>query len=130
MILGVVNAEKDNWTEAVLDVDNLMIWNVAKTVADIKTLVENTTIGTGDITTGLVAQYLFDDGGETAEDFCRAEDWWNNWQYAGVLNIPTEQPDEENLGCGMILDASLGWSAGRLGNLLLRQPRTGCYRRS
>ena len=107
LILGVVDAEKDKWTDAVLDVDNLYIWNVAKTVADIKTLVENTTIGTGDITTGLVAQYLFDDGGETAEDFCRAEDWWNNWQYAGVLNIPTEQPDEENFGHGMILDASL-----------------------
>ena len=107
LILGVVDAEKDKWTDAVLDVDNLYIWNVAKTVADIKTLVENTTIGTGDITTGLVAQYLFDDGGKTAEDFCRPEDWWNNWQYAGVLNIPTEQPDGENLGCGMILDSSL-----------------------
>ena len=34
----------------------------------------------------LVAYYLFDDGGDTLEDFAHSQDWLFDWKHAGVVN--------------------------------------------
>ncbi|MBQ4479809.1 MAG: S8 family serine peptidase, partial [Victivallales bacterium] len=45
---------------------------------------------------GLVAGYLFDDGGETVEDFTKPSDWLTGWQNAAILgeNVTVEPIDD------------------------------------
>ena len=120
LVLGVADGE--TWPDGlVLDVDNLCIWNNLKTSSDFLTMLDQNTIGYGEFANALISQYLFDDGGLTAQDFAThdyasgvtpapalIEDWWNDWKRAGTLTTPTVDAIENvTVGRGMIHDSSL-----------------------
>ncbi|MBR5024080.1 MAG: S8 family serine peptidase, partial [Victivallales bacterium] len=70
------------------ELDAVRFWNIAK--ADFSDYMQAdmlTMSSTPLLSMGLVAYYIFDDGGETAQDFAVALDDWNlSWFNAGVLN--------------------------------------------
>ena len=70
------------------EIDAVRFWNIAK--ADFNDYMQAdmlTMSSTPLLSMGLVAYYIFDDGGETAQDFAVALDDWNlGWINAGLLN--------------------------------------------
>ena len=100
-------AETETWpANLVVDLDNVCVWSAVKEVATIRIMLEETSTSQGDFATGLVSQFVFDDGGVTAEDIIVQEDWWTKWRHAGVMT-ETGPGLSDAIGRGMILDSSL-----------------------
>ena len=97
-------AETETWpANLVVDLDNVCVWSAVKEVATIRIMLEETSTSQGDFATGLVSQFVFDDGGVTAEDIIVQEDWWTKWRHAGVMT-ETGPGLSDAIGRGMILD--------------------------
>jgi hypothetical protein len=118
------NLEGENWPERlIIDVDTVSFWSEAKEASAITTMITSKFDMSSEFGRNLVSQFIFDDGGKTAEDIKQPDDWWNDWQHAGVLSH-TLQPGEDKsqpdtikpetiqyepgltVGRGMIFDSS------------------------
>ena len=67
--------------------DSLRIWNVAKAdFADYQDANRNLDYQVPRVATGMAAHYIFDDAGQTIQDFAMEVNNWNHgWLYAAVL---------------------------------------------
>ncbi|HQC53681.1 MAG TPA: LamG domain-containing protein, partial [Lentisphaeria bacterium] len=100
-------AETETWPRnLVVDLDNICVWSEVKEVATIRIMLEESNTSQGDFANGLVSQFVFDDGGVTAEDIVVLEDWWTKWRHAGTMT-ETGPGLSAAIGRGMIHDASL-----------------------
>ena len=95
----------------VLDIDNLTIWTEAKSAAVLKAATGSNSTSITGFSENMASRFTFDDGGETCEDSCHGEDWWNDWKYAATMSEKTVEEvtdgDVKTVGKGMIKDASL-----------------------
>ena len=92
----------------VLDIDNLTIWTEPKSAAVLKSATGSNSTSITGFGEKMASRFTFDDGGETCEDSCYSEDWWNDWKHAATMSVASVQPVVgTTVGLGMIADDSL-----------------------